>query len=43
VFPNTYYAKVGSGAEFANRGMGYLQAYGLSYLFLPFVMGNGGR
>jgi hypothetical protein len=39
VFPNTYYAKVGSGGDFINRGMGYVQAYGLSYLFLPFVMG----
>jgi hypothetical protein len=40
VFPNTYYAKVGSGGDFVNRGMGYVQAYGLSYLFLPFVMGT---
>ncbi len=38
-FPNTFYAKVGSSGEFINRGMGYLQAYGMSYLFLPFVLG----
>jgi hypothetical protein len=37
--PNTFYAKVGSNLDFANRGAGYLHAYGSSYLFLPFILG----
>jgi len=40
LFPNTYYAKMGTSSDFANRGMGYVHAYGMSYLFVPFIMGT---
>jgi hypothetical protein len=40
LFPNTYYAKMGTSSDFANRGMGYVHAYGMPYLFVPFVMGT---
>jgi hypothetical protein len=40
LFPNTFYAKVGSNTDFIQRGLGYIRAGGTAYLFLPFVVGG---
>jgi hypothetical protein len=39
LFPNTFYAKVGSNSDFIQRGFGYVRVNGMAYLFLPFVAG----
>ncbi|MDP9238735.1 MAG: hypothetical protein M3P30_15285 [Chloroflexota bacterium] len=40
LFPNTFYAKVGSNTDFVQRGLSYVRANGMAYLFLPFVVGG---
>lgn len=39
LFPNTFYAKVGSNADGLSRGIDYLRNFGVSYLFLPLIVG----
>jgi arabinofuranosyltransferase len=39
IFPNTYYAKVGSSSEFFDRGMGYVHIFGSTYMFVGFAFG----
>jgi arabinofuranosyltransferase len=40
LFPNTYYAKVGTNIDFIQRGLDYIRKNGVAYLFLPFIVGG---